>query len=223
MFLSQLQKYWNNIFIISNLLFIVFDVALLALPIRTLDVLANYNIILDYFKPVIFPVVIFTAILGLLSVFIGFIGLWKKKTVFILVHIVGLTIATLIEISISIRSNLRKNQFFKVANQSLWNSIQYYEKHPNYENQMDNLQREFDCCGVKSYTDYKRTIIALPISCKTGNSIHSKGCAEALYEYIQHCIMIIIYICITFAIIKAIYLATSILLYRKSDKNNISA
>ncbi|VDP56968.1 unnamed protein product [Schistosoma mattheei] len=99
------------------------------------------------------------------------------------------------------------------SNQSLWNSLQYYQKHPIYENQFENLQKDFECCGVMSSKDYIKLVDYLPVSCEKGNAIHLKGCAEALYEYIEQSIMIIIYICIAFVIIKAIYLAISILVY----------
>ncbi|CAH8485398.1 unnamed protein product [Schistosoma intercalatum] len=220
--LSQIQKYWNPLFILFNILLIIFDLALLILPFRVLNILSNYNIILDFFKPIIYPVIICSGFLGLLSIFIGFIGIWKKKNILICMHIIGLIIATIIEISISISSSVSNNQYFKPANQSLWNSLQYYRKHPIYENQFDNLQKDFECCGVRSSKDYAKLVEYLPFTCEKGNALYLKGCAEALYEYIEQSIMIIIYICIAFAIIKAIYLAISIVVYRKSDKNNLS-
>ncbi|CAH8489858.1 unnamed protein product [Schistosoma margrebowiei] len=222
MILSQIQKYWNTIFILFNILLIIFDLALLILPFRILNILSNYNIILDFFKPIIYPVIICSGFLGLLSIFIGFIGIWKKKNIFISMHIIGLIIATIIEISITISSSVSNNQYFKPANQSLWNSLQYYQKHPIYENQFDNLQKDFECCGVRSSKDYAKLVNYLPFTCEKGNVLYIKGCAEALYEYIEQSITLIIYICIAFAIIKTIYLAISILVYRKSNKNNLS-
>ncbi|CAI2725722.1 unnamed protein product [Schistosoma spindalis] len=221
MILSLLQKYWTILFILFNILLILFDLALLILPFRTLNILSNYNTILDYFKPIIYPIIICSGFLGLFSIFIGFIGIWKKKNLFIWMHIIGLIIATIIEISISINSSVSNNQYFKPANQSLWNSLQYYQKHPNYENQFDNLQKDFQCCGVISSKDYTKLVDYLPLSCEKGNQLYLKGCSEALYQYIQQSIMLIVYICIAFAIFKAIYLTISILVYRKSDKNNL--
>lgn len=61
----------------------IFDLALLILPFRILTILSNYNIILDFFKPVVYPVIICSGFLGLLSIFIGFIGIWKKKNILI--------------------------------------------------------------------------------------------------------------------------------------------
>ncbi|RTG84957.1 uncharacterized protein DC041_0002731 [Schistosoma bovis] len=154
----------------------IFDLALLILPFRILTILSNYNMILDFFKPVVYPVIICSGFLGLLSIFIGFIGIWKKKNILICMHIIGLIIATIIEISISISSSVSNNQVSYYANddddddaldddddddalddddddddddlhltnsnQSLWNSLQYYQKHPIYENQFDNLQKD---------------------------------------------------------------------------------
>ncbi|VDP31487.1 unnamed protein product [Schistosoma curassoni] len=348
--LSLSEQGWNRLFLILNGVFLVYSIILFALGIKAQDDLGQFKTILQGINPPILPTIIFTGFIGIIGSITGYCKIMKPNQIVIIlhitfmtiatitelcislgtvmtpnefitnanytlkdslnyydihplyheqfeqlqtnykccgssmftdyrrtnntlpascknnetiytVHIIGLIIATIIEISISISSSVSNNQVSYYANndddaldddddddgdgdgdddddddnaldddgdvdalddddlhltnsnQSLWNSLQYYQKHPVYENQFENLQKDFECCGVRSSKDYVKLVDYLPVSCEKGNAIHLKGCAEALYQYIEQSVIVIIYICIAFAIIKAIYLAISILVY----------
>ncbi|CAH8468051.1 unnamed protein product [Schistosoma turkestanicum] len=220
MYLTEVKTHWKDIFILSNIILIIFSATLIGLASRVLDVLSNYSMVLDIAAPVIFPIVIVTGILGILAVSVGIVGLWNTRNIFIISHIIGLTIATIIEVGISIKSSVSSDQFFTEMNRTLWNSLKYYCKHPMYENQIDNLYRVFQCCGVKASTDYGKE--SIPFSCKQGNIIYSKGCADVLTEYVYKYEMIVIYVCFAFAVFKAIYLVATTIINHQSDRNNAS-
>uniref|UniRef100_UPI00398153A5 tetraspanin family protein n=1 Tax=Salmonella sp. s54925 TaxID=3159674 RepID=UPI00398153A5 len=68
-------------------------------------------------------------------------------------------------------------------------------KHYNdtkYQEAFDSVQKEFDCCGISSYTDWANHSIAVPKSCCKNSSpcnvtsdYYKDGCADKLFDYLK--------------------------------------
>ncbi|KAH8849320.1 25 kDa integral membrane protein [Schistosoma japonicum] len=89
----------------------IFSIILLVLGSTAQTILSKFNTILQNPAPVIFLIVIFTGSFGLLSAFIGYIGLWKPMNLIALLHIIGLCIVTFTEIGIATASAVMHDQF----------------------------------------------------------------------------------------------------------------
>ncbi|KAH9596888.1 tetraspanin 12, variant 3 [Schistosoma haematobium] len=107
--------------------------------------------------------------------------------------------------------------FFTNANYTLMDSLNYYDIHPLYHEQFEQLQTNYKCCGSSMFTDYRRTNNSLPASCKNNETIYTVGCAEVLNNYTYKYIDPILALCFIFTIIKIIYILISIWMIRRSS------
>ncbi|KAH8849315.1 25 kDa integral membrane protein [Schistosoma japonicum] len=174
----------------------IFSIILLVLGSTAQTILSKFNTILQNPAPVIFLIVIFTGSFGLLSAFIGYIGLWKPM-------------------------NLIALLFYAATNHSLLNAVKFFYAKPQYEIELDQLQTDFKCCGAKSYMDYRKLAVNIPFTCLVGHLVYARGCIEVLSDYIQQYIIVMISLCFIFSIIQGVYLIISILMFNRSvDKKN---
>ncbi|CAH8490849.1 unnamed protein product [Schistosoma curassoni] len=221
MILSIAEKYWKNIIILSNLIFIVYSIVLLSLGIDKLNFLNRFTIILHNAIPIIIPMIISSGLLCLITALIGLIGLIKQKQCIALIHIGGLLISTIIEFSTATMSAVSKDQFFMKVNSSLHESIIHYEMNYEIKNEFNNLQMTLGCCGASYFRDYLKIHSITPSSCKPTS--YGFGCVTAISRYMQQYIIMLMYLCFIFAILKGIYVTISILLFRKTvTKENSS-
>ncbi|CAI2725723.1 unnamed protein product [Schistosoma spindalis] len=149
---------------------------------------------------------------------------WKNIIILsnlLFIHIGGLLISAIIEFSTATMSAVSKDQFFIKVNSSLHESILHYHMNFEIQNEFNNLQMNLGCCGASSFRDYLKLHSETPSSCKPTS--YGFGCVLAITRYIQQYIMILMYLCFIFAILKGIYIILSILLFRKTvGKENSS-
>ncbi|CAH8485754.1 unnamed protein product [Schistosoma guineensis] len=222
MILSIAEKYWKIIIILSNLIFIVYSIVLISLGIDKLNFLKRFTIILHNAIPIIIPMIISSGLLCLITVLIGLIGLIKQKQCIALIHIGGLVISAIIEFSTATMSAVSKDQFLMKVNSSLHESIIHYNMDFDIKNEFNNLQITLGCCGASYFRDYLKIHSEPPSSCKPTS--YGFGCVTAISRYMQQYIIMLMYLCFIFAILKGIYVTISILLFRKTvSKENSSA
>ncbi|KAH9596887.1 tetraspanin 12, variant 2 [Schistosoma haematobium] len=97
----------------------------------------------------------------------------KPNQIVIILHITCMTIATITELCISLGTVMTPNEFFTNANYTLMDSLNYYDIHPLYHEQFEQLQTNYKCCGSSMFTDYRRTNNSLPASCKNNETIYT--------------------------------------------------
>lgn len=216
--LQLTQKFWFLLFIILNSFLAVSSFILFVLSLKAQDNLLKYKLILQYTIPAIYPTGIFTGSLGLITACLGFIGLWKQMNILYLLHIICLSIATIINLCIAIVSVTNDQPFFINAKQALNTTIKYYYQNDEYANEFDKLHRKFFCCGVYSYADFKKARLIIPFSCRVGQYVYARGCYDELSEFVQYYITLLSSICFSTSFIYAIFIAVSIIYRRKSIK-----
>uniref|UniRef100_A0A094ZXR3 Uncharacterized protein n=1 Tax=Schistosoma haematobium TaxID=6185 RepID=A0A094ZXR3_SCHHA len=89
---------------------IITSFILFVLSIKAEDNLLKYKLILQYTIPAIYPTGIFTGSLGLITACLGFIGLWKQMNILYLLHVICLSIATIINLCIAIVTLITDHQ-----------------------------------------------------------------------------------------------------------------
>ncbi|CAH8489903.1 unnamed protein product [Schistosoma margrebowiei] len=165
--------------------------------------------------------IISSGLLCLFTAFIGIISLIKQIQYIALIHIGGLMISAIIEFSTATMSAISKDQFFMKVNSSLHESIVHYHMDYDIKNEFNNLQMSLGCCGASYFRDYLKIHSTVPSSCKPTS--YGFGCVRAISRYMQQYIIMLMYLCFIFAILKGIYIIISILLFRKTvGKGNSS-
>ncbi|CAH8489923.1 unnamed protein product [Schistosoma bovis] len=159
MILSIAEKYWKNIIILSNLIFIVYSIVLISLGIDKLNFLNRFTIILHNAIPIIIPMIISSGLLCLITALIGLIGLIKQKQCIALIHIGGLLISAIIEFSTATMSAVSKDQFFMKVNSSLHESIIHYEMNYEIKNEFNNLQMTGCVTAISRYMQQYITML----------------------------------------------------------------
>ncbi|CAH8431202.1 unnamed protein product [Schistosoma rodhaini] len=214
--LSFSAEVWTKIFIVVNSLFIVFSFIMFALGISALDTLLKYSTIIQVAPPAIFGTVIFTGLVGIIASSVGFLGLWKKMKMIAFVHMIGLGIATFVNICIAIAAVATQDQYASDVQQSLLSSISNYNQ-TSYSAEFDSLQTSFYCCGATSYKDYVQYSMKIPPSCRVRELTYATGCIEEIAGFAQQYSNILIGLCFLTAILQGVYLGISIWMIRKSD------
>ncbi|CAH8431045.1 unnamed protein product [Schistosoma rodhaini] len=214
--LSISQQFWNKLFILLNSCFVIFGIVLLVLGIKALETMNEFAKIFNGLTPLIIPTAIFIGCLILVGTFIGYIGFWKPKQFIIILHIACLCLAVIIEITIATMTATSGEKFQTAANHSVVNAVKQFYTNPYLQVEMDNLQKNFSCCGSMSYEDYIKSKIKVASSCYVGKLVYARGCVEAFNDYLQQYIVALISLCFVFGIIKSVYLIISIYLFKKS-------
>ncbi|CAH8483497.1 unnamed protein product [Schistosoma mattheei] len=215
--LSLSEQGWNRLFLILNGVFLVYSIMLFALGIKAQDNLRQFKTILQGINPPILPTIIFTGFIGIIGSITGYCKIMKPNQIVIILHITCMTIATMTELCISLGTVMTPNEFITNANYTLKDSLNYYDIHPLYHEQFEQLQTDYKCCGSSMFTDYRRTNNSLPASCKNNETIYTMGCAEVLNNYTYKYIDGILALCFIFTMIKIIYILISIWMIRRSS------
>ncbi|VDP38348.1 unnamed protein product [Schistosoma mattheei] len=149
--------------------FTVYSIMLFALGIKAQDNLRQFKTILQGINPPILPTIIFTGFIGIIGSITGYCKIMKPNQI----HITCMTIATITELCISLGTVMTPNEFITNANYTLKDSLNYYDIHPLYHEQFEQLQTDYKCCGSSMFTDYRRTNNSLPASCKNNETIYT--------------------------------------------------
>uniref|UniRef100_A0A094ZLQ6 Uncharacterized protein n=1 Tax=Schistosoma haematobium TaxID=6185 RepID=A0A094ZLQ6_SCHHA len=113
--LSLSEQGWNRLFLILNGVFLVYSIILFALGIKAQDDLGQFKTILQGINPPILPTIIFTGFIGIIGSITGYCKIMKPNQIVIIL-------------------------FFTNANYTLMDSLNYYDIHPLYHEQFEQLQ-----------------------------------------------------------------------------------
>lgn len=216
--LKLTQQFWFYVFIVLNCFLGVTSFILFVLSIKAQDHLFQYKLIIQYTIPAIYPTGIFTGCLGLVTTCLGFLGIWRKINIFYILHVICLTIETIINLCIAVVSVIIDDQFFINAKEALNTTIKYYYEKNEYGDEFDKLHMTFFCCGVNSYADFRKAKLLIPYSCRVGQFVYARGCYDELSDFVQYYITLLTSICFITSFIYIVFIGVSILNLHKSIK-----
>ncbi|NWQ69803.1 CD63 protein, partial [Neopipo cinnamomea] len=137
-----------------NFIFWVCGVALIAIGIYT-QVALGKALMVSSGSSAGTPVAIL--VLGVVIFFISFFGCcgaWKESYCMVTTFAVLLSIIFLVEIAAAIAGYVFKDKVRSVLNEGLQEAMNKYGEDPVVTKTLDDLQRDFKCCGAINYTDW---------------------------------------------------------------------
>lgn len=151
-----------------NLVFVLTGIILIAVGIGVSATYGEYEIFL---VSNFFSIPTFLIVIGILIFIISFVGCWgalKENYCFILIFAALLGLIFILEISAGISGYVLKGDAQQLIEKKLKETINNYSK-DSYDGTTylwDLIQRQYDCCGVNTYNDWKEiNNSTLPLSC----------------------------------------------------------
>ncbi|XP_028653871.1 CD63 antigen [Erpetoichthys calabaricus] len=148
--------------------------------------------------------IVIGAIIFLVS-FFGCCGAWKENHCMITMFAILLTLVFIVEIAAVIAGYVFKDKVKPALNISFQQMIKGYSQSTEIKQNVDFLQKSFQCCGGNGSSDWNNaTSSNIPVSCcnttsspQTCNTadpsqIYSQGCVDAMDKWIQKNILIVI-------------------------------
>ncbi|NWR94781.1 CD63 protein, partial [Furnarius figulus] len=183
-----------------NFIFWVCGVALIAIGIYA-QVALGKALVVSSGSSAGTPVAI--VVLGVIIFFISFFGCcgaWKESYCMV-------TIIFLVEIAAAIAGYVFKDKVRSVLKDGLWEAMNKYGEDPALTETLDELQRDFTCCGANNYTDWAtiepfRANNTVPRSCCRVNSttcnvrpspetVYEKGCLQSIEGWMKKNILVV--------------------------------
>ncbi|XP_062142649.1 CD63 antigen [Drosophila sulfurigaster albostrigata] len=152
-----------------NLIFLITGIILIAVGAGVGAVYTGYELFLT---AKFFSIPTFLIVIGAFIIVITFFGCWgalKENYCLILSFSIMLFIIFILELAAGISGYVLRNDAYSLINSTLFDSLSEYNsvrKTPTTA-LWDNVQRDFQCCGVTNYTNWsdKFKNSSLPISC----------------------------------------------------------
>ncbi|XP_038048837.1 CD63 antigen-like [Patiria miniata] len=207
--IKYLMFFFNFIFFLSGI----------AIIIGGALVFTQYNDYVKFTKSLGEAIPIFLLVVGVFVVCTGFLGCWgsiRENYCMVAMFAVIIVILLLAELGGGIAGYVLRDDIKSTIEDSMNETLDEYFKNNATKTLLDNLQQDFKCCGVDSYKDwyqeYKRDEV--PKSCcknETGTcpvdppvekDIYTKGCLDALYDFLEKNIVVIAGIAIAIAVVQ---------------------
>ncbi|XP_050190533.1 CD63 antigen [Myiozetetes cayanensis] len=190
-----------------NFIFWVCGVALIAIGIYA-QVALGKALVVSSGSSAGTPVAIL--VLGVIIFFISFFGCcgaWKESYCMVTTFAVLLSIIFLVEIAAAIAGYVFKDKVRSVLNEGLQEAMNKYGKDPAVTEALDELQRDFNCCGAINYTDWAnieqfQANDTVPRSCCRVNTttcnvhpspatVYAKGCVQSIEGWMKKNILVV--------------------------------
>ncbi|KAK6166602.1 hypothetical protein SNE40_023255 [Patella caerulea] len=211
---------------VFNLLFVLAGIGLIGAGSYVQIKLTSYNDFLgnQYTGPGILLIIVGVIIFGI--AFFGCCGAVKENYCLVMTFAVLLSIIFILEIAGGIAGFVLKDQLDKEVKEVLNKKIEDYKKNDTAAIQaFDELQKEFECCGVMDKNDWKGNI---PNSCCPEDTlinnkcpptkVYEEGCDAKFISWIQDKILIIGGIGIGLAFVQIVGICFSCCLARAIRK-----
>ncbi|KAH8282586.1 hypothetical protein KR054_008566 [Drosophila jambulina] len=220
-----------------NLIFLITGIILIAVGAGVGAVYTGYELFL---AGKFFSIPTFLIVIGAFIIVITFFGCWgalKENYCLVLSFSIMLAIIFILELAAGISGYVLRNDASELIKKSLTASMADYnslQQNPTTK-LWDDVQRDFDCCGVESFGDWKTSLgdTNLPLSCcsipvgtvgtfscttavSSAATRHPNGCLDGFSNYIAaHAVSlgaagVVIAILQFFGVIFACYIAREI-------------
>ncbi|EDV58307.1 CD63 antigen [Drosophila erecta] len=220
-----------------NLIFLITGIILIAVGAGVGAVYTGYKLFL---AGKFFSIPTFLIVIGAFIILISFFGCWgalKENYCLVLSFSVMLAIIFILELAAGISGYVLRNDASDLIKTSLTSSLSEYnaDNHNAITKLWDDIQGDFDCCGVTTYKDWVVTFPNedLPMSCCTipvgtvgtftcnateevDPNRHKDGCLDGFSAYISaHAVSlgaagVVIAVLQFFGVIFACYIAREI-------------
>ncbi|XP_030377604.1 CD63 antigen [Scaptodrosophila lebanonensis] len=154
-----------------NLIFLLTGIILIAVGVGVGAVYTGYELFL---VGKFFSIPTFLIVIGSFIIVIAFFGCWgalKENYCLVLSFSVMLGIIFILELSAGISGYVLRNDAYDLISKQLSSTLKDYSNTTQSDTTAlwDSIQRDFDCCGVTNYTDWRDVFDSdqLPLSCCT--------------------------------------------------------
>ncbi|CAF0924224.1 unnamed protein product [Rotaria sp. Silwood1] len=187
------------ILLVLNILFILLGFALLGFGIylkvsKKFDVALSDHINAQIIGGEAIAVVgVILIVAGIFTIFLslfGCLGALFKNRLFLYLYGVILSILMILELAAFITTMSSRVRVRDSYETGLWTVFRnaYDSNRSDLIKQVEDLEIEFQCCGVTDYNDYATVNFTVPASCHKDQSlskpINKKGCADAIIDWI---------------------------------------
>ncbi|XP_073943530.1 tetraspanin-9-like [Choristoneura fumiferana] len=181
---------------VVNGIFVLTGIILLIVGILVLERNSNYDELITYRFFVLPALAVGT---GVFIIFISVLGSFaaiSEKFYFIIAYVVLMLIVLVLELSVTITAFKLEKETSTRIRAPMEASLKYYETKRDVTKIWDDLQRDFQCCGVDSVNSWHRDRI--PLSCcyiEYGTTsefrcntdvAYAEGCRTALGAWLSH-------------------------------------
>ncbi|XP_062453419.1 CD63 antigen [Rhea pennata] len=192
---------------IFNFIFWVCGVALIAIGIYA-QVALNKALVITSASASSTPIAI--VVVGVIIFFISFFGCcgaWKESYCMVTTFAILLSLIFLVEIAAAIAGYVFKDKVRSVLEEGLRDAMEKYGEDKALRETVDELQRDFDCCGANNYTDWAdiapfKGNDTVPRSCCRVNTtscnvhpspstVYEKGCLQSIEAWMKKNILIV--------------------------------
>lgn len=170
----------------------------------------------------------------LLIGFFGCCGAYKENYCMTMTFAVILGLIFVLEIAVGIGAAVMKNKVRKVIEDKMTESMSNYGKdgHDGVTKAWNNIQKNFECCGVKNSTDWSNNN-TIPDSCDCpadkksdeklcmkhdNKDIFKRGCINGISDWVEKNVVVVVGVGIGFAFLQLIGIAFACCLARTIKK-----
>ncbi|KAJ8725434.1 hypothetical protein PYW08_003617 [Mythimna loreyi] len=186
----------NGVFLLTGFLFLIVGITVLV-TFKEYDALLTKR----FFN--VTGLVLATAVIILLGSGLGAYSAITKEFYFVAGYVALLLVTLILEISIMIAAFSLRNDATEELRQPMSQTLQQYFNRVEISQMWDDLQREFECCGIVGRDDWRPNLLPIsccfinigtisPFQCTASNS-YGVGCAALLgatLSYSAHVIAI---------------------------------
>ena len=210
--LTGCMKCFKWLLLIFNLIFFAGGVAILGVGIYLKIKFGDFVDILDKDWANAPNLLIAAGALITVLAFLGCFGAWCEYRMLLYFFAVLLFVTFILELVAGVLAVIYRNDVEDNARDILKDSLNEYNNSKPVRESWDNVQKEFDCCGVNSSADWaEANITTLPLSCcsdmsascnKASPTLYKDGCYTKLVDWFDDNYVIVGAVAIVLALIQ---------------------